>query len=149
MLWPFYTEHRRSDVILRSLRAATNNIFKIYADVEWREDFFISFRQFRGKTCGKIHGLGKFCGLSANFSERIMWKFQIGNEKNWILLTTQMEESIASADVRKEIVAQALAFCGSLHQTSNIDDIQESWNFAAMKSERRKKIEDANRVTRC
>jgi hypothetical protein len=63
------------------------------------------------------------------------------------VLTAQVEDAIASADVRQERIAKSLAFCRSLHQTGDVDDIQVRWDFAAMKSER--KIEDANRARRC
>lgn len=46
------------------------------------------------------------------------------------ILTTQVIDSVASADVRQESISQSLSFGGAFHQTSDIDDIQESRNLA-------------------
>jgi hypothetical protein len=57
-----------------------------------------------------------------------------------------VEDAIASADVRQERIAKSLAFSRSLHQAGDVDDIQVRWNFAAMKSERKLKIQIAPKM---
>jgi hypothetical protein len=42
-----------------------------------------------------------------------------------------MEDRIAGADMREEGISKSLSFGGSLHQSGDIDDIQESRDLAA------------------
>jgi hypothetical protein len=41
-----------------------------------------------------------------------------------------MENCVASTDVREESISESLSFGSSLHQSSDVDDVQEGWNFA-------------------
>lgn len=45
-------------------------------------------------------------------------------------LTAKVEDGVAGFDVREESVSQALTLGGTLHQTSDVDYVEESWNFA-------------------
>lgn len=49
------------------------------------------------------------------------------------LLTSQMEDGVAGADVGQECVAESLAFSCSLHESRNVDDVEKSRNFAVIK----------------
>lgn len=46
-------------------------------------------------------------------------------------LTCHVEDAIAGADVGQEGVSQALAGMSTFHQASNVDNIEERWDFAA------------------
>lgn len=43
-----------------------------------------------------------------------------------------MENAITGADMGQEGISQALARMGTFDQPSNVDDIKECWDFAAM-----------------
>lgn len=45
-----------------------------------------------------------------------------------------MEDSITGTNVREESIAKTLTFGSTLHQTGNIDDIEECRHFAANKN---------------
>lgn len=44
-----------------------------------------------------------------------------------------MEDAITGVDVGQEGISQALASMSTFHQTSNVNNIKKSWDFAATK----------------
>lgn len=50
-----------------------------------------------------------------------------------------MEDAITGVDVGQEGISQALASMSTFHQTSNVNNIKKSWDFAATKREKKKK----------
>lgn len=48
-------------------------------------------------------------------------------------LTCHVEDAITGVDVGQEGISQALATMSTFHQTSNVNNIKKSWDFAATK----------------
>jgi hypothetical protein len=42
-----------------------------------------------------------------------------------------MEDGIASADVREKGISKSLTFGCALYESGNVDNVEESWHFAA------------------
>lgn len=52
-----------------------------------------------------------------------------------LTLTAEMEEGIARLDVRQEGISKALAFTGTLDQTSDVDHVEKCGHFAEKRTD--------------
>lgn len=55
-------------------------------------------------------------------------------------LTCHVEDAVTSADMGQEGISQALARMSTFHQASNVNDIKECWDSAAIQEVKGKNV---------